>query len=205
MMENEEEEEEESDDDLYAMDDSQMISIHTSFIISNFKTIAAKDVDLTHEGILWNSFADFVNTLMNDVCPEGAACNDGPEREDDDDDDFGDYDDDQPNVVSGDDVMVDDAVARANETDSANVDIDEHTRGRRRLGGDIDVFSNEGERRLCGPEYEHVRRTLCHGRRGLRSSPRNVTLEDLELYEIKDTKCPPIHHHSGTFMSRYVL
>lgn len=119
----EEEEEEEKDWD---MDDAQMISIHTSFLVSNFKSLAPKDVDLTPDGVLWKAMADFVIQALED--DPNAPIVVGDDYDDDMYDDDSQYDDDDYGVNREDDAVAldtpgdDDAMARGNGTSTDAVD-----------------------------------------------------------------------------------
>ena len=79
--------------------DSNVLSIHSSFIIANFEGLEAKDVDISGGSTIWDTdtnsnsnrsslygaFVDFLDDLMSTVCPADGesyvACLDSPYSE----------------------------------------------------------------------------------------------------------------------------
>jgi len=60
----------------YAIEEltTEMISVHSSFVISNMHSLSPKEIDISHTGVLHSAYVDFIDTLLDNVCASGRPC-----------------------------------------------------------------------------------------------------------------------------------
>ncbi|CAB9504581.1 expressed unknown protein [Seminavis robusta] len=87
LLSEEEFEEEEEKDEVPASSkpkeedmDTEMISVHSSFLLYNRRSITKEDLSIGPDSILYAAYVDFVNDLMDTVCPLGRPLGHCPEE-----------------------------------------------------------------------------------------------------------------------------